>query len=238
MHRQRLAPGRLGQPLGCPPGRRRQYDFAALQRQNVQHCLHRRGFTGTGTAGHHQHPVVGRRPHRVALRLGQLDAAFLLKLSCQCRNIGLAQFLGMIAQKQQPFGHFAFGVIEMVRINQGLAPGVFHRQRPLPQQLRQHLGHVVAVAGQLLGCRLHQHILRHTGMSSVRRSQQCITNAGGNPGKIRRLHAAGQCDPVCRAKADPVDFLRQTIRVLLDHLHGPLAIHGMDPPGESAGDAA
>ena len=64
-----------------------------------------------------------------------------------------------------------------------------------------------------------------------------MADTGRDPFIARRLGAAGQGDPVGDPEADAVDFLRQPVRVFLDHPDGRIAIHGMDAARIRAGDA-
>ena len=132
---QRFPPRCFRQTFGRPAGRRRQGDFAALHRQYVQHRLDRGRFAGTRPPGHHQYAVAAGRPHRLPLRFGQLDSPFPFELSRQRRHIRLTQAFRRVTQPQQTFRHLAFGVVQMVRINQRPGRRILHRQRSLPQQL-------------------------------------------------------------------------------------------------------
>ncbi len=137
----------------------------------------------------------------------------------------------MIAQMQQPFGNLAFGVIQMIGINQRRTPGILHRQRSLTQQLGQDLGHAVTVTGEFLHGGLHQNLFRHAGMSGIRCPQQRIANSGRNPFEIFGVRATGERNPIGRAKTDSVDLLSQPVRVLFNHLHGVIAIYRVDSAG-------
>ena len=239
VHRQRLASRRFRQPFGRPSRRRGQRDLAALHRQHVQHRLHSRRFACARPPRHHQHAVAARREHRLALRPGQLDPFLAFELRRHRRHIRHPERFRRIPQLDQTLRHLAFRMIQVVGIYQRPAARFLHRQRTLPEQLRQHLRHFIAVAPQLLHRRLHQNFFRHAGMTGVRRTEQRVADACRDPREILRLRAAGQRDPVGDAEPDAVDLAGQPVGVLLDHLHGLIAIHSMNPsrigPGNAVG---
>jgi hypothetical protein len=67
-------PKQLGQPLGRPPGGRREHDLRPLRRRQRDDGLDGERLAEARAAGQHRHPLRQRQPHRMLLLGGQLRA--------------------------------------------------------------------------------------------------------------------------------------------------------------------
>ncbi len=236
---RRLA-GQLGQPLGRPPGRRRQQRLAALGGQERDDRLGGRRLAHAGAAGQHADLAGERHLDRRPLRLGQGEAAPAGVPGERLGEVDLPEMgqpVGRRAQeRRQPPDDAALGVevgrqVEHVALVDLLAPGAVGRQQPLDR-----LAHLDLGDRQRLDAAPDQLVLRQEDVAVVGGLPEQVERRAHHP--LRRVGREAELrgDLVGGLEADAVDLAGQAVRVVLDDADRRVAVALVDPHRQGGGD--
>ena len=237
MDRLGLESRRFGHPLGRAPGRGAEQHPDALDPENAQDRLDDGGLADARPAGDDERLAGQRQPDRVALAVGEREAAALLDPRDGLVRIDRRPGKLAAGNSDQPIGDGLLGAIEAGEKHAvGLADPVGDHGAfgPLeieggPDQVRRGLEQALGERYQLLG--------RQPAVPFVHRLGEGERNAGPETDHRGLLDAEPHCDRVGRLEADAANVAGQAIGVLRHHLHGVRAVGLVDPHGAGRSDA-
>ena len=237
MNRPGLESRRFGHPLGRAPGRGAEQHLDALDPENAQDRLDDGGLADARPSGDDERLAGQRQPDRVALAVGEREAAALLDPGDGLQRID--RWPGKLAagDSDQPLGDGLLGAIEAGKKRAiGLADpvgdhGAFgHLEiEGGADQVRRGLEQALRERYQFLG--------RQPAVPFVHRLGEGERNAGPETDHRRLLEPEPHRDRVGRLEADAADVAGQAIGVLRHHLHGVRAVGLVDPHGAGRSDA-